>query len=510
MSCAPGGGQPEPSMAQPCSSRGTAGQDSPPRRWIAGPPAEAGQAGAPRCPAPPASWPAGPAAPAAWPGCRGSPRAAAAPPAAPAACPASAPWGRDRAVSPCHPQPLTPPAPPHRSPGLRPCSSPRISACSSRTRCSLLLTASVAATSSSSTDVRLRETQAPGGAELRRCHRQPPPAAQPRSRVLDALDGQLVQLQLPRRQALRLLQQALVKGHGRWHLGAVPAGTQHGSASRPPCAGCGHPQSAGPCPAKGLRLHGAVPVALDEAAVLGVRVDGLDGTGNFLVHGQHVLLHQAADAVVILEDLLPAGTWALGAAGLPCPPAQGPRGWAAPPLPRPCHRGWPAPAPRWLAPSAPASRVVPQGVPVMAAGDGAGKARVAGGRREHHRFSGAMGVPRSGQWDVGRPGLLQDKDHLLLQAVERLVEPGQHPLVVVVVVERGCPHSQHILVVQGVELPEAAHVLLLCLISLLVWGERPWKAPAAPRHRCQRCSASPPAASAGHRRPAGLGQGPGG
>lgn len=48
---------------------------------------------------------------------------------------------------PPQPPPRRPPAP-HRSPGLSPCSSPWISACSSRTRCSLLLTVSVVAASS--------------------------------------------------------------------------------------------------------------------------------------------------------------------------------------------------------------------------------------------------------------------------------------------------------------------------------------------------------------------------
>lgn len=121
------------------------------------------------------------------------------------------------------------------------------------------------------------------------------------------------------------------------------------------------------------------------------------------------------------------------------------------------------------------------------AGGGAGKVRVGwrgyGRRREHCWFSGCMGVPREGvwgrQWGTGQGGFLQDEDHLLLQAVEGLVEAGQHPLVVVVVVERGRLHGQHVLVVQGVELPEAAHVLLLRLIPLLVWGEKPWKTPTA-------------------------------
>ena len=86
---------------------------------------------------------------------------------------------------------------------------------------------------------------------------------------------------------------------------------------------------------------------------------------------------------------------------------------------------------------------------------------------------------RDRQWGMGQAGLLQDEDHLLLQAVKGLVEAGQCPLVVVVVVERGRLHGQHVLVVQGIELPEAAHVLLLRLVPLLVWVERPRKTPTA-------------------------------
>lgn len=149
---------PEPSRPQPCGSGGR-GWDSPWRTLTAGPPAGVRREGAPLSPALPACWPAYPAVPAAWPGHRGSPAAAAGPPAAPASCPASAPWGWDVAgSSPAHPapSPALPPAAPHRSPALSASSSPRSSACSSRSRCSLLLTASLLANSSSSMDVRLQ------------------------------------------------------------------------------------------------------------------------------------------------------------------------------------------------------------------------------------------------------------------------------------------------------------------------------------------------------------------
>lgn len=83
-------------------------------------------------------------------------------------------------------------------------------------------------------------------------------------------------------------------------------------------------------------------------------------------------------------------------------------------------------------------------------------------------------------------GLLQNKDHLLLQAVEGLVQGGQRVLVVVLVVQRGRLHSQHILVVQGIELPEAAHILFLCLFPLLLCREMGWETPS-PQHCCFRC-----------------------
>lgn len=59
-------------------------------------------------------------------------------------------------------------------------------------------------------------------------------------------------------------------------------------------------------------------MVLDEAAVLGGRVNGLDGVSNLLVHGQHVLLYQAADAAVLPEDLLSVGALlVLGGHGVP-------------------------------------------------------------------------------------------------------------------------------------------------------------------------------------------------
>lgn len=151
-------------VPHPRSCQGTGGEaDSQWRRRTADPLAEAGRAGGPWCPALPACWPAGPAAPAAWPGHRGSSRAAAVPRAAPVACPTSAPWGGGRAISTRCPRPSPPSAAPHRSAGLRPCSSSWICAFSSCICCSLVLTASVAATNSSSTDVRLQEKCGSGG-----------------------------------------------------------------------------------------------------------------------------------------------------------------------------------------------------------------------------------------------------------------------------------------------------------------------------------------------------------
>lgn len=81
-------------------------------------------------------------------------------------------------------------------------------------------------------------------------------------------------------------------------------------------------------------------------------------------------------------------------------------------------------------------------------------------------------------------GLLQNKDHLLLQAVEGLVQGGQRTLVVVLVVQRSRLYSQHILVVHGIELPEAAHVLFLRLFPLLVCREMPWETPSPQHSRC--------------------------
>lgn len=158
-------------------------------------------------------------------------------------------------------------------------------------------------------------------------------------------------------------------------------------------------------------------MALDEAAVLSGRVDGLDGTGNLLVHGQHILLYQAADAAVLPEDLLSVGAL------------------------------------------------------LVLGGHGGAQGLEAGCRAQDGQWS--MG------WAGGQGGLLQDEDHLLLQTVEGLMQAGQHPLVVVLVVQCSRLHSQHVLVVQGIELPEAAHIFLLRLVPLLVCGEKLWKTPTA-------------------------------
>lgn len=190
-------------------------------------------------------------------------------------------------------------------------------------------------------------------------------------------------------------------------------------------AGRCQPEAAGPYPAERLWLCGAILVALDEAAVLSGRVDGLDGTGNLLVNGQKILLYQAADAAILAEDLLSVGALLV----------LGGRGHA-------------------------------QGV--------GGGCRVAVG---HRMGSAASGGQWGKGWAAGQAGLLQDKDHLLLQTIEGLMQAGQHPLVVVLVVQCGRLHSQHILIVEGMELPEAAHILLLCLVTLLVCGERLWKTP---------------------------------
>lgn len=67
------------------------------------------------------------------------------------------------------PSPALPPTAPHRSPGLSAISSSRSSACSSHTRCSLLLAASLLASSSSSMDVSLQGHGCWVGVEPRAC-----------------------------------------------------------------------------------------------------------------------------------------------------------------------------------------------------------------------------------------------------------------------------------------------------------------------------------------------------
>lgn len=75
------------------------------------------------------------------------------------------------------------------------------------------------------------------------------------------------------------------------------------------------------CPARARR---GLPVLSQEALVLSVRLDAGDGRSHGLVKGHHLVLHQAADLQVLLQDLLPADRQDPGQRGL------GPaRGWEA-------------------------------------------------------------------------------------------------------------------------------------------------------------------------------------
>lgn len=65
---------------------------------------------------------------------------------------------------------------------------------------------------------------------------------------------------------------------------------------------------------------------------------------------------------------------------------------------------------------------------------------------------------------------LHDVGHLLLQAVEGAEHGGQHVLEVVGVVHLRRPQSQDVLVVPGVELPQAPHVPVFGLLPLLPCG----------------------------------------
>ena len=62
----------------------------------------------------------------------------------------------------------------------------------------------------------------------------------------------------------------------------------------------------------------------------------------------------------------------------------------------------------------------------------------------------------------------QDAGHLLVQVLQGLKQAGQHELVVVLVMQLCRPHAQHIAVVVSKELPQAAHILVLGLVTVLV------------------------------------------
>lgn len=66
----------------------------------------------------------------------------------------------------------------------------------------------------------------------------------------------------------------------------------------------------------------------------------------------------------------------------------------------------------------------------------------------------------------------QDVRHLLVQVLQRLEQARQHELVVVLVVQLCGPHTEHVTVVVSEELPQAAHVLVLGLVTVLVWEAR--------------------------------------
>lgn len=63
----------------------------------------------------------------------------------------------------------------------------------------------------------------------------------------------------------------------------------------------------------------------------------------------------------------------------------------------------------------------------------------------------------------------QDAGHLLVQVLQGLKQAGQHEPVVVLVMQLCCPHAQHVAVVVSKELPQAAHILVLGLVTVLVY-----------------------------------------
>lgn len=63
----------------------------------------------------------------------------------------------------------------------------------------------------------------------------------------------------------------------------------------------------------------------------------------------------------------------------------------------------------------------------------------------------------------------QDAGHLLVQVLQGLKQAGQHEPVVVLVMQLCCPHAQDVAVVVSKELPQAAHILVLGLVTVLVY-----------------------------------------
>lgn len=52
-----------------------------------------------------------------------------------------------------------------------------------------------------------------------------------------------------------------------------------------------------------------LPVLVDEALVLRLRVDGRQGRGHLLVELHHFMLQEGADVEILLQDLLPWSRW---------------------------------------------------------------------------------------------------------------------------------------------------------------------------------------------------------
>lgn len=130
----------------------------------------------------------------------------------------------------------------------------------------------------------------------------PDPEPSHHTRVLHAFHSQLVQLQLPGLQQFSLLKQRLIKGDTGWDVRCGPAGdSAHQCTGQQPW----HPAAA----RRGL------PILVQEALVLGLGLDVGNRCSHLLVNGHHLVLHQAANLQVFLQDLLPAPRWNPGSAG---------------------------------------------------------------------------------------------------------------------------------------------------------------------------------------------------